>query len=1039
MIITLRAGLLGGTGAGALMLATAAFAQAANPADVAAASTAASASAAPVDAAPEKPAEIVVVGSQIKGARTTEALPVTIVDAKAIAATGAVSGDDLLRSIPQMGDVSFNQANTPATSNAARGDVNSINLRSLGVGNTLVLLNGRRLVQHPTSQAGETGVPVLGYNSNSIPVAGISRLEVLRDGAAAIYGADAVAGVVNTVLQDNFNGLSVDAQYGGAQSTSLREFETNVFAGKTFGENRGNISLFANYTHRTAQRASDEDYTASANLMPLFADDPAFAGVLTPDRRTIQTPWANLSTPAANGVIRQGGTALTTASGAFHIQPNNVAGCVAATSPTSCIGSGTNAFTGALRNSRYDVLNGTTLSPSLKRINLFLQGHYDLTDGVTLFGEAGYYMGKTHQVQAPVLNLSAITIPASNYWNPFGPVTFANGQANPNRLPGLTNVPVNGLPVTLTNYRFADAGMQSIDVKNQQYRFLLGLRGVLAGFNWETAGLYSWATARDASDAIDSTKLQSLLALSTPDAYNPFNGGCANAPSVGDCTPSAAIDNAKFKLIRQDKTTLALGDAKISRKDLFHLPAGDVGFALGVEARRETQFDNRDPNIDGTIVFTDSVTHVVNQSNATAVSNNPDTSGHRTVFSAYTEFAVPVIAPAMEIPLVRRIDLQIAGRYEHYSDFGSVAKPKIAGLWDVTEGIRFRGSYSKGFRAPNLEQVNATQYARAGSNIDYLRCEADLRAKRIASFSACGRTSSFSVQTSGNPDLQPEKSDNYSAGIVLQPRIADNRFGRFTFSADWWRIKETGVIGQIGAQNAMVIDYLMRLQGASNPNVVRAAPTADDVALFAGTGIAPAGAVLTIADQFRNLLPQDVRGVDFNATWNLHHTAIGDFDVNVDAAYLYKYERDPAPAVAALFAARAAGTINAATPLTDASNVLRQNGKPKWKASGSVTWTYGPVQVGLFTQYISSVLDTGFLDTTGTPWVVDSSLTANLYVQYTASGHGPLGGTRFRIGARNITDKQPPLSSGGANSGAYLGALYNPYGRYLYMSVGRKF
>src|SRR5690606_18515244 len=135
---------------------------------------------------------VVVVGSHIRGAPTTDALPVVVLGAEEIDAAGAISGDELMRSIPQMGDVLFDASNNPQTSNAARGDVNSVNLRSLGVGNTLVLLNGRRLVQHPTSQGtSDTGtVPVQSFNSNAIPVSGLDRMEVLLDGAAAIYGAD---------------------------------------------------------------------------------------------------------------------------------------------------------------------------------------------------------------------------------------------------------------------------------------------------------------------------------------------------------------------------------------------------------------------------------------------------------------------------------------------------------------------------------------------------------------------------------------------------------------------------------------------------------------------------------------------------------------------------------------------------------------------------------------------------------------------------------------------------------------------------------
>jgi outer membrane receptor protein involved in Fe transport len=287
------------------------------------------AQAAPQDRGSEDEAtvdEIIVVGSQIRGASTTAALPVTVLGEEEILATGAVNGDDLLRSIPQMGDVLFSPANNAQTSNAARGDVNSVNLRSLGVGNTLVLLNGRRIVQHPTSQGtSDTGtVPVLSYNSNAIPVSGLDRLEVLLDGAAAIYGADAVAGVVNTVLETDFDGLRMRSQYGGAEGTNMREFDLGIFAGKDF--DRGNISAFIDYTDRTALRAEDQDFTATDNLRPLFANEPDYASSLTPDARNTRGAWANLAVVGATTAIRRGTTALTTAAGAFHIQPTALAG-----------------------------------------------------------------------------------------------------------------------------------------------------------------------------------------------------------------------------------------------------------------------------------------------------------------------------------------------------------------------------------------------------------------------------------------------------------------------------------------------------------------------------------------------------------------------------------------------------------------------------------------------------------------------------------------------------------------------------------------
>ncbi|MFM1976622.1 MAG: hypothetical protein RL145_1468 [Pseudomonadota bacterium] len=982
---------------------------------------------------------IIVVGSQIRGASTTAALPVAVFNQEEIKTTGAVNGDDLLRTIPQMGDVLVSPANNAQTSNSARGDVNSINLRSLGVGNTLVLLNGRRIVQHPTSQGtSDTGtVPVLTYNSNAIPVSGLERLEVLLDGAAAIYGADAVAGVVNTVTQNNFNGLKIDAQYGAAEGTNLREFNLGIFAGKDF--DRGNVSLFVDYTDRTALRAEDQEFTKTDNLRSFFVDEADFASSLTPDARNTRGPWANLAVVAGPGIIRQGTVALTTAAGAFSIRPTSIPGCSTNLGASSgiCIGSGALSFNTTQRNLRFDTAPGTTITPDTQRINTMLTGHFDFSENLTAFGELGFYQATTTRIQPPVINLNTLTIPASNYWNPFGPTVFANGQANPNRLPGLTNVPASGLAITLNQYRFVDAGYQTVNVDNYQARLLAGLKGVYRGFNWESAIVYSEAEAEDVSDAVNSTALQRQLALSTPDAYNPFNGGCLDQLSYGDCTPSskAAIDAITFKLRRESRTTLSMADFKVSKGDLFSIWGGDVGIAFGLEVRAETQRDNRDANLDGSNPFVDSVTGATQLSNVIAVSQNPDTKGKRNVQAAYVEFAVPIVSQSMNIPLVRSIDLQIAGRAENYSDFGSVVKPKVAVAWDIVDSLRFRGSYSEGFRAPNLEQTNTKTYGRLATNNDFIRCEADLRARRITTFGACTRSIGYSLLLSGNPDLQPEESTNSSFGLVFQPKFLPDWAGNFTFTADQWRIEQERIVGLFGGSNAVVQDYLDRLGGKSNPLVTRAAPNADDIALFAGTGITPVGQIISVSDRFVNLLPQEVEGLDLGVRWRLKTKTAGSFRVSLNASHLTKFGREPGPAVDALFAARAAGTINAATPLPESSDLLAKNGRPEWRGSGSLTWSRGEFQIGLFTQYISAVDETGFLDVNGTAWEVDSQLTTNLYFQFEPKAKkGWASNTSFRAGVRNLTNEQPPLASTG-----YLGSLYRPYGRYLYFSTSKSF
>ena len=974
--------------------------------------------------------DVVVVGTNIRGARTTAALPVVVADREQIEATGATTGDELLRTIPQMGDVLFDSANNPQTSNSARGDVNSVNLRSLGVGNTLVLLNGRRLVQHPTSQGtSDTGtVPVLSYNSNAIPVSGLERLEVLLDGAAAIYGADAVAGVVNTVLRDNIDGLTVSARYGGAEGTQMRDTELNLFTGKAF--DRGNVSLFANYAQRTALWASDQDFTRSDDIRPLFADYADFANVQSLDGRSSHTPWARLSV-GSRAVIRSNGTAVTNTAGAFRFQPTGF-GCGVSVGNDICIASGNHNFNTTNREMRYDTRHETTVRPSVERLNLFLTGRYDLTDTAEAFGEIGYYSAHSRAVQPPVVNLNQIWIPASNYYNPFGPVTFADGSANPNRLPGLTGVPTAGLPVLMTNYRFVDTGFQVVKVDNYQARVLGGLRGEWRGFDWETALVYSEAEAEDVSPNINMTALQKQLALSTPDAYNPFSGGCVATTSYGDCSPSsrAAIDAIVFDMRRLSRTTLTMADFKLSRGDLFSLPAGPAGMAVGIEARRETQKDDRDANVDGTFTFTDIVTGETNLSNVSAVSPNPDTRGSREVFSTYIEFALPLVSPEMNIPLIYQLDMQLAGRYEHYSDFGSVAKPKVAVAWDVVPGVRVRGSYSEGFRAPNLEQTNATQYSRLASGVDYVRCEADLRAGRIASFSACAQnTSGASLLVAGNPDLEPEESTNSSYGLVLQPSFIPDRFGTFAFTVDRWRIEQEKIVGLLGAQTALALDYLNRVEGGSNPLVNRRAATPEDILLFEGTGLAPVGEVVSINDRFINLQPQTVSGLDLGMNWSLRRTRFGSFTVNVNASKLDEFSRDPGDIVNALYAARAAGTINAGTTLPETAQLVGQNGRPEWRVNASLTWRKGPFRAGVSSQYISDFDQPGLLGASNEAWVVDSRQTINAYVDYEFPAE-----TRLRLGVRDLTDQGPPLADGG-----YRGSVHSPWGRYLYVNASKSF
>ncbi|CAE6781424.1 TonB-dependent receptor domain-containing protein [Xanthomonas arboricola pv. corylina] len=981
-----------------------------------------------------------VVGSQIQGGSAAAALQVTSLDRQQVDATGATGGDELYRTIPQMGDVSFNPTNGAASSNFSRGDVGSVDLRGLGVGNTLMLLNGRRTVVHPGSQAARPMtnlVPVLTYNANAIPVAGVSRVEVLRDGASAIYGSDAVGGVVNNVLQNNLLGGWLELRYGGAESTSLRQSDISGAYGWDFRDGRGNVSVFLNQARRSDLPAGDLDYAASSDKRPLF-ESTRFEGVSSLDMRNTLSAWADLAVPSSFGRVTRNGNALTSAAGAFHIQPNTNDGCAAPLAEGLCVDDGARATAGADRNLRYDSATyPLSLLPSLVRRNVFVTGHYALNDDVEAYGELGWYQADTRALQGPVFTIGStkVTIPAGNYWNPFGATTLPDGSPNPNRISGL-NIPTSGLPVTLNNYRFMDLGPTLVKVENTQARILGGLRGYWNGWDWDSALLYSQAQVVDRQDGISSTALQRQLALSTPDAYNPFNGGDLLFPATGgDATPSgqAAQEAIRVASTRRSRTTLALGDFKLSRTDLLQLPGGDVGAAAGIEFRRETQLDDRDARVDGSLGFVDAVTGEVQTADLFGVSPTPDTRGSRNVWSAYVELAAPLVSPEMEVPLVRSLDVQLAGRFERYSDFGNVAKPKIAVAWEVFDDFRVRGSWSEGFRASNLEQVNASLVTRGNTRTDWVLCEADLRAGRISSFANCSRSGVATAQRSGNPDLDPEESTSWTDGLLWTPGSA--RLGRFSFSADYWSVEQTGIIGLFGEGNALILDYLLRTQGSSNPNVIRAAPTADDAAAAAGTELAPVGTVIYVKDQYVNLRPQTVRGLDFNASWQKGTDRAGTFKVDLSATRLLEFYRDPSPEIAALIAARDAGQLNAGTSISGGGDLIGQNGTPEWKGSGSLTWQCGKFTTGAFMQYVGAVDDTGLIDSSGRPWRVDATTTGSLYVQY-AFGRDQTAGTRVRLGVRNLTDETPPLA---ATASGYLGTLYEPYGRYWYASVRHAF
>ncbi|MFN5645623.1 MAG: TonB-dependent receptor domain-containing protein [Sphingomonadales bacterium] len=960
--------------------------------------------------AEQKQPEIVVVGSRIENAKIAEALPVTVVGEDRIAATGSVSGDDLFRSLPQAGDVQFQESRTTGNLNDARGDNASINLRSVGTGNTLVLVNGRRMILTPGTQT-ENFVPVQTANTNAIPVGATRRIEVLRDGAAAIYGADAVAGVVNVVLDDRYEGFRVNGRYGFADGTS----EATV-AAKAGIETKsgGRFMLFGSYTRRTPLFASERDFSASENHLADVAGTPWEADTGF-DNRSTSSPWGSFTTVPVT-TVRQG-TATLTASGVFNIQPtaNTAAGCSSTViNGNLCLRSGT--ITGATsRVLRYDENPDRTLRGGLDRVNVYASAKQEF-GAVEMFGELGYYHARLRgqREQSAPISSAVITVPATSYWNPLGPTLFGT-TPNPNRLAGLTGVPTGGLPLRITTYRPVDTGPRKFEVTDDMFRALLGLRGEFGDFKWESAATYAWARTDDfTKNAISNTKFQEALALTTPDAYNPFNGGNQTNFSLGDGTPSNSntINSFLVGVHRISKTSLTTWDFKVTNSNLFELPGGSVGFASGVEVRYDSYSDNRDARLDGTITYRDSVTGIVYGTDVMGASPAPDVKADRTVAAAYVEFAVPVISEDMNIPLISSLDLQLAARDEYYSDFGNVLKPKVAGFLKVMDGLRFRSSWSQSFRAPNLAQYYSAGTQVANTRTDWAQCRINV--------TTCSGISTLEVR-SGNQQLKPEDAETISWGAVFQP------LRNLTLTVDRWSLKSTGVIGLQGAQNQILFDYLERLGGRSNPNVVRLAPV----------GTQRVGDISFVQDDYFNLGPRKLRGIDIALSYDSGKTDLGRFSFDLGASKLLKWLQTPSDLQAQLIAANAAGTLGTGINITQAGDQVKQNGNPEWRFSGSVTWKSGPVTAGAQLDYIGSIFDTGTTVVNGSFYEAPAFTTMNAYIQFQGREQDKLlQGMRFRVGARNLFDRDPPLTS--SNFG-FNGAIANPTGRFVYFEASRDF
>jgi len=404
--------------------------------------------------------EVVVVGTHIKGVNIAGALPVSQLNRDDLDAAGTLSSEELIGSIPQAGQVAFNSGSEGTSSNSVRGDVASFNLRGLGADSTLILVNGRRMVLNPSS-ASVNGVPVQFVNTAMIPASGLDRIEILRDGAAAIYGTDAVAGVVNYVLDTDYEGFEIRTRYGQGDSNSLSENAIKVRGGMAFNEEQTHVTFYLDQFNRSGLTAQEIDFTRNSDYRDTGRTPQAFIGNSRLRNVSTFTTWGqfNLGNIDTNGVFSpQGVSGIARSSdGRFHLQPNTASG-------GQTFNATLNIDDGTLNSDlRYNINDLPIILPDIKRSQFFSTLNHEFDNGMEFFGEVSYYHSEYETYFGPnvISDVNRMYIPKTAYYNPFGAVGSAS------RLPGLdvSDVPAEGLDVKIDRLRLYDTGPRYIEVE----------------------------------------------------------------------------------------------------------------------------------------------------------------------------------------------------------------------------------------------------------------------------------------------------------------------------------------------------------------------------------------------------------------------------------------------------------------------------------------------------------------------------------------------------------------------------------------------
>jgi iron complex outermembrane receptor protein len=846
-----------------------------------------------------------VTGSRIKRVDSEGPLPIVQISRGDFDGSGYTNAADFLRDLPFNSGGNIDPQRTATFATGAT----TANLRGLGSRNTLVLINGRRIAGY--GLPGGNGFSTV-FDLSAIPTAAIDSIELLKDGASAIYGSDAVAGVINVKTRKNYSGLNTEVYFGNTTDTD------SLFQryGLTFGANtdRSEVVVVADYSTRNALKQADREVAANADLRRYGGRDNRSSAVW-PGRVTV---------PGLGTVTYNAPTATPTVAGAVPY----------------------NGFAHG-----YNFSPITDNIPPREAFGAYVWAKHQMTDRLYGFAEV---MARTNRstievAAAPVFaqneqGASAagqIQLPATNPFNPFGVNLAGSALA----------------------FRLVELGPRSTAIQSDATRLLAGFGGDLAAdWTWEAAVMHSENKTAQANfnQAFDRLVQNALNGITGPRSgrqlwLNPFG---PNDPEV--------LDYLRSNFNRLSSFTTRIGDANVSGS-IFELPAGKVGLAGGVELRTE--------KLESWRSLDEQLGQVVGGSEGL------NTFGDRRVSSAYAELSVP---------LAKRTELQLAGRFEDYSDFGQTTKPKVAVSVRPLDWLLLRGSFSQSFKAPDLAQLynGGTVSFSAGNVVDPRRPADAPRQLKIV--------------TIGNPALAPEETDTYYFGFVIEPGKAlfNGALNGFSFSFDYFKFDGVNVIANFGGNTILTNELASPVFGS---RVARAVPTAADVA----AGLP--GALLYVNDSFQNVSTQKYEGFDFGARYEWRTASWGRFALVADLTYTK--------------------SIN-----FGGFEAIDTFGYPRFRANARLVWSKGDWSASVFANHLASYDDVGFatasLGGNGLLNRVGEWTTFNPQVSYR-------GFNKFvvTVGANNALDTPPPRSF--AASEGYDNLTHNAEGRFVWVRLSR--